>query len=80
MIAHCMTQKGIVSFAETYRKLLQDNADVLAMINTTKHFKAESQQKYRAKHYMIQEKEDVMQKDLNIGWLSELFPNIKIAK
>ena len=80
MIAHCMTQKGRVSFAETCRKLLQDNADSLAKINTTKHFKAESQQKYRTKHYRIQTKEDVMHKDLKMGWLTKLFPNIKIAK
>ena len=45
MIAHCMTQKGRVSFAETCCKLLQDNTDSLAMINKTKKIKVESQQK-----------------------------------
>ena len=80
MIAHCMTQKGRVSFAETCRKLLQENADFLAMINTTKHSKAESQQKYRTKLYRIQKKEDVMHTDLKMVWLTKLFPNIKISK
>ena len=56
-----------LNFAETCTKILQDNADFLVMINTTKHFKAESQQKYRAKHYRIQTKEDVMHKDLKMG-------------
>eukprot|EP00957_Ditylum_brightwellii_P183834 14003248-Ditylum_brightwellii.AAC.1 len=36
--------------------------------------------KYRTKHYRIQKKEDVMHKDLKMGWISKLFPKIKIAK
>eukprot|EP00957_Ditylum_brightwellii_P138693 10571436-Ditylum_brightwellii.AAC.1 len=79
MSAHCMAQQGRVSFAETCRKLSQDNADSLAMINTAKHFKVESQQKYRTKHYRIQKKVDVMHKDLKMGWLSKN-PKIKIAR
>eukprot|EP00957_Ditylum_brightwellii_P150426 11454342-Ditylum_brightwellii.AAC.1 len=80
MITHCMTQKGRMSFAEICQKLLQDNADSLAKINTTKHFKAESQQKYKTKHYRIQTKEDVMHKDIKMGWSSKLFPKIKLVK
>ena len=80
MFAHGFTLKGRVSFAEKCHKLLQENADMLAKMNTTKNQKHESNQKYRTKHYRIQKKENVLHKDIKMGWCSKHFPNIAVVE
>ena len=78
MHAHGADSRGMVSFAEECRKLLQQHADHASSMISSKSSKREDNRKFQNKIYHIQKKDSVQHNQIKMTWNKKKFPKLNV--
>jgi hypothetical protein len=79
MQSHSATSHATFSFAEECRNLLQNHANNVSSVLTSKAGKRERSKKFMSKHYHVQEKKNVPNPDVKMTWTNSCFKSLNIA-